>query len=85
MAELAVTLSKQSIEELADAVAKRIQPERSGASECFHCGERSVVWQSDFSFEDYDLEGEGIVQVCRCGNCGAEIMYMIREDEDGEL
>lgn len=50
--------------------------------ECFHCGERTVVWDADFSFEDYGLEGEGIVQVCHCGNCGAEIHYMIRLDEN---
>jgi len=54
--------------------------------ECFHCLARSVVWQADFSFEDYGLEGEGIVQVCRCTNCGAEIYYYIsingEEDEE---
>ena len=27
--------------------------------ECFHCGHRSVVWDSDFIFEDFGYEGEG--------------------------
>lgn len=45
--------------------------------ECFHCLTESVIWQSDFSFEDYGLEGEGIVHVCRYSNCGAEILYTI--------
>lgn len=25
--------------------------------ECFHCGEKSVIWDNDFMFEDYGLEG----------------------------
>ena len=45
--------------------------------ECFHCGEKSVYWQSDFSFEDYGMEVEGIIHVCHCGNCGADIEYFV--------
>lgn len=45
--------------------------------ECFHCGCRSVIWQSDFMFEDYGYDGNGIVQNCVCTNCGAEIEYRI--------
>lgn len=45
--------------------------------ECFHCGQRSVYWQNDFTFEDYGYEGEGIVHVCHCGNCGADIEYYV--------
>lgn len=45
--------------------------------ECFHCGHRSVIWDNDFSFEDFCYEGEGIVQICHCTNCGAEIEYRI--------
>ena len=52
--------------------------------QCFHCGQNSVYWQSDFSFEDYGLEGEGIIHVCKCGNCGADIEYFIRLDEEEE-
>lgn len=52
--------------------------------ECFHCGERSVVWDNDFSFEDFCLEGEGIVHVCHCGNCGAYIQYQVPCDDLGE-
>lgn len=50
--------------------------------ECFHCGNRSVVWDSDFSFEDMGYDGEGIVNVCHCTNCGAYIEYRIRLDEE---
>jgi transcription elongation factor Elf1 len=50
--------------------------------ECFHCGERAVVWQNDYSFEDYGIEGEGIIHDLRCSNCGAAITYEIKEDDD---
>ena len=51
--------------------------------ECFHCGERAVIWGNDFDFEDYGLEGEGIIHELRCTNCGARITYFILlEDED---
>lgn len=54
----------------------------SGTFECMNCGERAVVWQSDFTFEDYGLEGEGVVHVCTCGNCGAEIEYYCGEQDE---
>lgn len=49
--------------------------------ECFHCGKRAVGWEIDFNFEDYGIDGDGIVHVCRCNNCDAEILYFIRIDE----
>ena len=42
--------------------------------------EKSVIWDSDFDFEDYGYDGEGIVHVCHCANCGADIEYRIRTD-----
>ena len=50
--------------------------------ECFHCGHRAVVWQNDFSFEDFGYEGEGIVQILTCSHCGAEIEYRVPLDEE---
>lgn len=50
--------------------------------ECFHCCTRGFIWNADFTFEDYGLEGEGIVHHCTCANCGAEIEYYIRLDEE---
>ena len=52
--------------------------------ECFHCGCKTVIWDADFSFEDYGMDGEGIVHVCHCTNCGAEIIYMISLEDDDE-
>lgn len=45
--------------------------------ECFHCGHKAVIWDCDYDFSDFGYEGEGLVQVCHCSNCGAEIEYRI--------
>lgn len=58
------------------------EAEPRGTYQCFHCGAYSVVWQSDFSFEDYGMEGEGVINVCHCTNCGADIEYFVRMDEE---
>ena len=52
--------------------------------ECFHCGARAVIWDSDFEYEDCGYEGKGIVQFCHCENCGAEIEYRIPLEEEEE-
>lgn len=50
--------------------------------ECFHCGERAVIWDNDFSFEDYGYDEDGIIHECHCTNCGAEITYAISFSDD---
>lgn len=45
--------------------------------QCFNCLCNSVVWDSDFDFEDFGYEGEGIVHIRHCTNCGAEIEYRV--------
>ena len=52
--------------------------------EGFHCGEKSVVWDSDFDAEDYGYSFKGIVHECHCSNCGAEITYVINLEENDE-
>lgn len=52
--------------------------------ECFNCGMKSVIWDSDFMFEECGYEGNGIVHFCHCENCGAEIEYRIPLDDDEE-
>ena len=68
--------------DVAEKAETLISDEPSGVFECFHCGERSVGWQSDFMFEDYGYEGNGIVQNLVCMNCGAEIEYRIPLGEE---
>lgn len=53
--------------------------------ECFHCGHRAVIWDSDFTLQDVygeEEEGEGLVHFCHCSHCGAEIVYTIRFDQE---
>ena len=54
--------------------------------QCFHCLSDSVIWDADFDFEDFGYEGQGVVHICHCTNCGAEIEYRvpISDDEDAE-
>ena len=52
--------------------------------ECFHCGQKTVYWNGDFSFEDYGEDGEGIIHECTCSNCGAQITYRVAVGEDSE-
>lgn len=32
--------------------------------ECFHCGARAVIWDSDYDFDDFALEGGASFNVC---------------------
>jgi len=45
--------------------------------ECFHCGERAVIWGCDYDFDDCGIEGEGIVHELHCSNCGSRITYEV--------
>ena len=54
--------------------------------ECFHCGTKNVYWNADFDYADFGYEGQGIVHICKCANCGADIEYRvpISDEEDTE-
>ena len=52
--------------------------------ECFHCGQMTVVWDNDYSFDDFGYDGDGIVHMCHCTNCGAKIEYRIALEEGDE-
>jgi hypothetical protein len=80
------TFENLTDEELCDLMCGGPEPEPedengSGTYQCFHCLQNTVVWDSDFSFEDMGYEGEGIVHLCHCTNCGAEIEYKIGNEE----
>ena len=63
----------------------------AGNFECFHCLSGGVVWDSDFGYEDYGYNGEGIVHVLHCTECGARIEYRVPlggsddAEEDGRV
>mgnify|MGYP003110858497 FL=1 len=37
---------------------------------CWHCG-HNMIWGNDFDYEDYGLEGKGIISSFSCSNCEA--------------
>ena len=40
-------------------------------NKCFICGQESVIWKSDFSYEDFQKDGDGIVSMYEGMNCRA--------------
>lgn len=52
--------------------------------ECPHCRAKALIWQNDFSYEDYCREGDGIVSVWSCGKCNATIECYIDLDQEEE-
>ena len=52
--------------------------------ECFHCGKRAVIWDNDFTIDEMGYDGDGIVHICHCTNCGAEIEYRIYDETSTE-
>lgn len=50
---------------------------------CWHCGGR-LCWDNDFDYHDFYGEGEGVVHILHCMDCGAEVEYSLRTDEEEE-
>lgn len=44
---------------------------------------KSVIWDADFDYDDYGIEGDGIIHECHRSNCGAQITYRIPIGNDG--
>ena len=40
--------------------------------DCWHC-HTELNWNGDFDYEDYALEGEGIVSTLSCPKCDAHV------------
>jgi len=53
----------------------------NGGYQCFNCLTNGVMWMSDFDFSDYGMEGSGVIHVCHCANCGADIEYYCADEE----
>ena len=54
----------------------------AGTYQCFHCGSQSVIWDNDHMFDELGYDGYGMVHLCHCMNCGAEIEYRIELEGD---
>ena len=37
---------------------------------CWYC-RSEMIWSNDFSFEDFMMDGDGIVAVLSCSSCGS--------------
>jgi|TARA_R110000824_G_scaffold24840_4_gene86966 hypothetical protein len=49
---------------------------------CWHCN-HEVIWGGDFDYEDYGMEGDGIVSNLSCSKCPAtyEICLPISDEK----
>ena len=48
---------------------------------CWHCKEE-LIWGGDHDFEDYCMDGEGIVSNLHCPNCEAFVLVHLPLDND---
>lgn len=50
---------------------------------CFHCGSQ-LIWNNDFSYEDLDYDGDGIVSFYTCSNeiCRAEYEVCLPQNDE---
>ena len=49
---------------------------------CWHCN-NEVIWGGDHDYDDYGMEGEGIVSNLNCSKCEAEyLIYLPIPSED---
>ena len=45
---------------------------------CWHC-QSKLIWGGDHTFEDYCLEGDGVVSNLSCSGCDAEVLVYLGE------
>ena len=48
---------------------------------CYHCN-NNVIWGGDHTYEDYGLNGEGIVSNLSCSVCNANYLIYLGEEDD---
>ena len=48
---------------------------------CYHCG-NNVIWDIDHTFEDYGLDGDGIITALHCSVCNASYLVYLGEEDD---
>ncbi len=48
---------------------------------CWHCN-TDLIWGGDFDFEDYGLDGNGIVSNLHCEKCPTNIEVYYNIDEE---
>lgn len=48
---------------------------------CWYCG-GNLIWDSDFNYDEVFGEGKGVISFLHCSECGAEVQYSLRTDEE---
>ena len=48
---------------------------------CWHCKSK-LIWGGDHSFDDYFLDGEGIVSNLHCSKCPTEVLVYYNIDKE---
>ena len=48
---------------------------------CWHCG-NEVIWGGDHTYEDYGMDGEGIVSNLSCSKCNAFYLCYIGDENE---
>jgi len=51
--------------------------------ECWFCTE-AMIWQSDFTYEDFGREGEGIVAILCCSKCNAIAEFSLGDTDEND-
>ena len=54
-----------------------------GKMKCWNCY-APLIWNADFTYEDYGLEGEGIVTTLSCSKCKADVEVHLPLGEEDE-
>lgn len=50
---------------------------------CWHC-KSEMIWGSDFDYDDFELEGEGIVSTFSCSKCPATAEFFMPMETKNE-
>ena len=51
---------------------------------CWHCNEE-LIWGADFDYEDYGMDGDGIVSTFSCSNDNCDVfveVFLTLKEED---
>lgn len=55
---------------------------RNELMKCYFCSEGKLIWSSDWNYDEVFGEGEGLVSLWYCCECGAEHQFSKRDDEE---
>ena len=50
---------------------------------CWFCG-AEMHWNGDFDFEDYGMDGSGVIATLTCSGCEATAEFYSKQEEDDD-